>query len=439
MNFACELYFCMMSDLAVDCVPARDDTQRVMQMLWTFCLGTQEPIGYNDRAAMGASPATKSELQKGHSAMRNFELEKYFAKWEFAAQYHMTASDLESWTVKEILAMDGTPPEQALEDLWLGYTEMRGGPEVRAAIAETYDVVSAENILCFCGANEGIYATMRGLLKKGDHVIAVVPNYQSSETVPLDICQVTGVVLHEDNDWRLDLDEVRAAIRPNTRLMAMNFPNNPTGALMPLDDLNELISICREHDIYLFSDEVFRLMELDESLRMPQIADIYEKGISLNVMSKAYGLPGLRVGWIACQDEAVLQKVEDYKAYLSMCNSGPSEYLTTVALRNREQILTRNRALVRSNLADLDNFLAEHDHLFQWTRPQGSCIGFVKYLGAEGVEAFCKRLVEKHGILLLPASLYHSELVEFKTQNFRIGFGRTIFQEGLAALRQALD
>lgn len=376
--------------------------------------------------------------QKGNLVMRNFELEKYFAQWEFSARYHMTASDLESWSIKEILDFEGTKAGQAFEQMWLGYTEVRGGPEVREEIAKTYEKMTADNILCFCGANEGIYATMRGLLSKGDHVIAVVPNYQSSETVPLEICQVTGVLLHEDNDWRLDMDEVRAAIRPNTKMFIMNFPNNPTGAVMTEKDLDRLIQLCREYDLYLFSDEVFRLMELNEADRMPQIADIYEKGISLNVLSKAYGLPGLRVGWIASQDLELLQLVEDYKHYLSMCNSAPSEYLTTVALRNREPILHRNRELVRENLAELDRFLAEYSHLFSWTRPKGSCIGFVKYHGEEGVEAFCKRLLTEHGVLVLPASLYVSDLVRFSPQNFRIGFGRTIFQDGMAAIRKAL-
>ncbi|MFK7801090.1 MAG: aminotransferase class I/II-fold pyridoxal phosphate-dependent enzyme [Anaerolineae bacterium] len=374
--------------------------------------------------------------------MRNFELEKYFAKWEFSARYHMTASDLESMSIKDLLSLDGdragAGAQGSFEDLWLGYTEVRGGPEMLAEIAKTYDSLKAENILSFCGANEGIYATMRGLLQKGDHAIVVVPNYQSSETVPLDICQVTGVLLHEDNNWRIDLDEVRAAIRPNTKMFIMNFPNNPTGAVMPKGDLDGLIEICREHNLYLFSDEVFRLMELDEADRMPQIADVYEKGISLNVMSKAYGLPGLRIGWIATQDADVLDKVEQVKLYLSMCNSAPSEYLTTIALRNREPILERNRALVGRNLAELDKFLAEFSHLFSWNRPKGSCIGFVKYLGDDGVEAFCKNLVEEHGILFLPPSVYRSELIDYAPQNFRIGFGRTVFDDGMVALRKAL-
>lgn len=372
--------------------------------------------------------------------MRNFELEKFFAEWEFKSRYHMTASDLESWSVKEILEIDGGRSEAELANLWLGYTEVRGGEEVRQAISQTYDTLSADHILCFCGANEGIYATMRGMLSKGDHVLVVVPNYQSHETVPLDICQVTGLVLHEDNDWRLDMDEVRGAIRPNTKMIVMNFPNNPTGAVMPKDDLDVLIKICRKHDLYLFSDEVFRLVELNEADRMPQIADIYEKGISLNVMSKAYGLPGLRVGWVASKDLDALQQIEDYKHYLSMCNSAPSELITTIALRNREAILHRNRELTRQNIVELDQFLAEYDHLFRWVRPKGSCVGFVRFLGEEGVEQFCKTLLVDHGILFLPASLYKSELVDLDFQHFRIGFGRgQIFKDGMAVLQQAVE
>ena len=142
-------------------------------------------------------------------------------------------------------------------------------------------------------------------------------------------------------------------------------------------------------------------MEQDEAVRMPQIADIYEKGISLNVMSKAYGLPGLRVGWIASQDLEVLQRVESYKHYLSISNARPSEYLSTIALRHRELILHRNRELVRQNLAELDQFLADYSHLFRWVRPKGSCVGFVKYLGDEGIETFCQSLLKDHGIFVV--------------------------------------
>ena len=267
--------------------------------------------------------------------MRNFALEAYFSKWEFRAKHHMTASDAESLTVSQLLELANLPRDH-LNNLWLGYTETYGAPDLREAIAGTYEHMTAENILCFAGAEEGVYVAMRVLLEKEDHAIVIVPNYQAAETIPLDICAVSGVPLDPNNHWRLDLDDIRAAIKPNTKLISINFPNNPTGAIMPADDYKALIQICREHGIYLFSDEVYRLIELDDSKRIDQAADVYEKAISLNVMSKAYGLPGLRIGWVACQDIELLERFERYKHYLSICNSAPSERLAVAALSVKE-------------------------------------------------------------------------------------------------------
>ena len=279
--------------------------------------------------------------------MRNFVLETYFSKWEFSARHHMTASDAQSMSVGDLLALADLPPD-ALNELHLGYTETWGAPDLREAIAGTYDRMNPENILCFAGAEEGVYAAMRVLLGKEDHAIVVVPNYQAAETLPLEICAVTGVPLDAQNNWALDLDDIRAAIKPNTKLVSVCFPNNPTGKIIPASDYAELIEICRQHDLYLFSDEVYRLVELDETKRITQAADAYEKGLSLNVMSKAYGLPGLRIGWIATQDTDILQKLERYKHYLSICNSAPSERLAMIALSVRDKILARNRALMQA-------------------------------------------------------------------------------------------
>ncbi|MCV0351466.1 MAG: aminotransferase class I/II-fold pyridoxal phosphate-dependent enzyme [Nitratireductor sp.] len=371
--------------------------------------------------------------------MRDFALEVHFSRWEFNARHHMTASDMESMTLGELTQMAGPAAREQLDSLWLGYTETWGAPDLREAIAATYDGLSASNILCFAGAEEGIYAAMRVMLTPDDHAIVSVPNYQAAETVPLGLCAVTGVPLLEDENWRLDLDAVRAAIRPNTKLISVNLPNNPTGALMPQDDFAELVEICRAHDLYLFSDEVYRLLERDESKRLPQAAEIYEKGISLNVMSKAYGLPGLRIGWIASPDTALLLKFERYKHYLSICNSAPSERLAVMALSVSDRILERNRALIAANLEKMDAFFADHADLFDWTRPDGGCVAYPRYRGADGVEAFCRDLVEEQGVLLLPASVYHSELMDAPAGRFRIGFGRRGIDAGLTAMRAFLE
>ena len=162
--------------------------------------------------------------------------------------------------------------------------------------------------------------------------------------------------------------------------------------------------------------------------------DAYEKAISLNVMSKAYGMPGLRIGWLACKDHAMLQRLERYKHYLSICNSAPSEQLALIALKNREPILERNRTLVRENLALYDALFKQYPKLFDWQLPDGGCVGFIRYLGDDGVESFCERLVEEAGVLFLPSSIYRSELGEVPTDCFRFGFGRSYVPEGLEVL-----
>jgi aspartate/methionine/tyrosine aminotransferase len=372
--------------------------------------------------------------------MRNFELETFFSTWEFTARHHMTASDMESMSLADLLSLADPHDSKELLELRLGYTQTWGADDLRKLIAGTYDSLGAEHVLCLAGAGEGIYAAMRVLLTPQDHAIVVVPNYQSAETIALEVCEVTGVALHEARNWQLDIAEVEAAIRPNTKLVSINFPHNPTGALMAHDDLAALVELCRKHDLYLFSDEVYRGVELDAADRMPQVADIYEKGISLNVMSKAYGMPGLRIGWVASKNTDVLQKIERYKHYLSICNSGPSERLAVIALEHRDTILDRNRAIVRENVVKLEALFNDFPGLFEWQRPKGGCVAFPKYTGPDGVEEFCKSLLKDSGVLLLPASVYKSELLDTPVDNFRIGFGRgAVFAEGLEAMRSHLE
>lgn len=367
--------------------------------------------------------------------MRNFALEVYFSKWEFAARHHLTASDAQSMKLSELLGYASDTDRERFQNLHLGYTETFGAKPLLVEIAKTYDQITDRDLLCFAGAEEGIYVAMRVLLEPSDHCIVITPNYQAAETIPLSICEVTGVALDERDNWSLDLDAIRGAILPNTKLISINFPNNPTGAIPSRAIFDDLVELCRSRGIWLFSDEVYRLIERDPARRIPQAADVYERGISLNVMSKAYGLPGLRIGWLACQDRRFLITCERYKHYLSICNAAPSELLAEIALKASEAILGRNRALVRHNLGLLDAFFAEFPHLFEWRQPDGSCIAFVRYLGADGVERFTERLVEESGVLLLPSSIYRSELGTVPKDYFRIGFGRTGMEGGLAAFR----
>ena len=317
----------------------------------------------------------------------------------------MTASDAESMSMKELLSMATDEERHDFDNLWLGYTETFGAPDVRQAIAGTYENQSAEDILCFAGASEGIFAANSVLLDKSSHAIVVTPNYQSHESLPEAICEVSAVALDPNDGWSLDVDDVAKAIRPNTKLVTINFPHNPTGAILSTDRYEALITLCRKHGIYILHDEIFNGLGLSNTKHLPFTADIYERGLSLNVMSKSYGLPGLRLGWIACKDHDVLSRMERMKHYLSISNSGPSERLTKIGLRNRDTILARNCSIVDKNLPKWDAFFARHGDLFEWSRPDGSCMGFPKYCGSDGVERFTEQLVEQSGVLLLPGSI----------------------------------
>lgn len=368
----------------------------------------------------------------------DFKLETYFSRWEFTARYHLTASDAESMTLRELLDMGDAADAEAFDQLWLGYTQTFGAPDLRETIATTYDRQNAQNILCFAGAEEGIYIACHALLGAGDHAIVVTPNYQAAETIPLSICEVTGVPLDPQHNWCLDLDRVAAAIRPNTKLVSINFPHNPTGKILAPEVLDGLIALCRTHGLWLFSDEVYRLLGPDPARHLPQVADVYERGLSLNVMSKSYGLPGLRIGWIACQDRDLLVRMERMKHYLSICNSGPSEHLARIALKHRERILARNNQLVRDNLTLLDAFFAEFPALFEWRLPDGGCVGYPRYIGPGTVDDFTTALVEQSGVLLLPSGIYSSDLGPTPSDRFRIGFGRAGLAQGLAVFREHL-
>ena len=258
-----------------------------------------------------------------------------------------------------------------------------------------------------------MFWALQELAGPGDHAIVTVPNYQSTETVPLAAgAEVSGLLLRPENGWGLDVDEIEALLRPETRLVVVNFPNNPTGGVASQEAFRGLVELCDERGIRLFSDEVYRGVELDPARTLPQAADLSETAVSLNVMSKAYGLPGLRIGWLACRDRELLARLERRKHYTSICNAGPSEALATIALRNGEALRARTRATLAENLPLFDGFFAEWEELFEWEPPAGGCVCFPRYLGDDGVEAFCRELLEEAGVVLLPAGIFASALAD---------------------------
>lgn len=368
-------------------------------------------------------------------SMNVFKLEEYLTHYEFTAPYLLCCSDAESFTMQEILDMASSEDKELWNNLRLNYTEVKGLPSLRQQIVDSlYPALQPESISCFAGAEEGIFCALHTLCEPGDHIIVLTPCYQSFIEIPrLKGAEVTEVMLQEEKKWIIDLYNIAKEIRSNTKGIVINFPHNPTGQVITSQELKSLITICEAHNLWLLSDEVYRLLGAPQQSWAPPAAELYPKALSIGVMSKAFGMAGLRIGWIACQDQELLKKIEYVKHYTSICNSAPSEIISLIALKNKDRILERNNQIVANNLMILDHFMETYKDLFEWVRPEGGCIGFVKYKGKEPIENFSKKLVKEKGVLLMPASIY-----DYPHNFFRIGFGRKNMSIALDKLKEFL-
>jgi len=369
-----------------------------------------------------------------------FRLEEYLGVWEFSAEHYLTGSDAETLTIEELLAYADPDERAGFERLPLSYAPTWGGEALRTAIADLYEGLGPEHVLTFAGAEEALFWALQELAGPGDHALVTVPNYQSFETIPLTAgAEVEGIVLDPAAGWEPDVEEIARRLRPTTKLVAVNFPNNPTGAICGQETWRALVELCDEHGATLLSDEVYRGLETDPSQRLPQAAELSGGAVSLNVMSKSYGLPGLRIGWLATRRRDLLERLERRKHYTSICNATSSEALATIALRSGAAIQGRGRDLIATNLPLFEALFAAHPEHLEWEAPAGGCVSFPRYRGEDGVETFCRELVERAGVVLLPASIYASELGPVPTDRFRIGVGRRNPGPALAALGQFLS
>jgi len=364
-----------------------------------------------------------------------FKLEEFWKIYEFKAPYILCGSDVESWTLKEILALADEDCLQLWNSLNLGYTEVPGMPLLRKEIASLYTNMGPDNILTFAGAEEGIYCLMQALVNPGDHVIVIEPCYQSLSTLP-EVAggKLTKIKLNPEKKWKLNLDEIKKAFRPNTKLVVLNYPHNPTGSLLDQQTFEGIIELARKSNAYIFCDEVYRYLEINESDRLPSIADAYEKGISLNVMTKSFGLGGLRIGWIATQNQELLEQLGSYKLYTSICNSGPSEILALIALRAKEKILKRSREITLSNFEILKSFMKRNEKKLSWIEPKAGPMALIQLKLPVTIEKFVKDAVDQAGILVMPADVY-----DLEGNYFRVGFGKKTMPANLERFERFLN
>lgn len=375
-------------------------------------------------------------MRKPESPIAAFDLERHFARYEFNAPYLLCASDIQGYPMRALLALASEETRALWDDLALGYTETLGHPRLRSEIAGLYEQVEPEHILCFAGAEEAIYIAMRVILRPGDHLITTFPGYQSSYQVAETIgAEVSHWELRPQTrtngqkHWYADPADLRRLIRPDTRIILVNFPHNPTGALPSHEEWQEILAVAREAGCYLFSDEVYRLLEYNPDDRLPAAVDQYDRGLSLGVMSKPFGLAGLRVGWLALRDAGLMRALASYKDYTTICNSAPSEILSIIALQARQQVLARSMQLIRANLSRAEAAMKACSDAFEWLPPRAGSIAFPRWTGPGSVDSFTEALVAVEGVLLLPGTVYsHSG------NHFRLGLGRENAPEALERL-----
>ena len=387
-----------------------------------------------------------------------FLLEKYFAQYEFTADYMFSCSDCDGYSMKYILEQATDQEREMWENLHLGYTETPGSPFLRKAIAEYYRMAEEEDIVV-ASPGELSFMTMNILMEgiRNRHAVVVSPAYQSLYQVLKSLgCELSYWAAEEEEDgWKFDIAKLRALVRPDTRLIVINFPHNPTGAYLTREELEEVVAIARECGAYIYSDEMYRDLLVRCPLGngdmtaaesggsagkvyepLPPVCDIYERGISLWGMAKSFGLAGARIGWIASQDKWLTEQLLTYKPYLSMCSSAPSEILSAIVLNHPEAFLSPNIEKIQRNVALFRESIAagKLPWVEKFIPPVAGSVAFVKIKCDGTAMEWSEALVQSRSILTVPA-----EMFEYPGTYLRIGFGRENFPEVLKMMEGVRD
>lgn len=361
--------------------------------------------------------------------LADFALERYFAEFEFSAKHLLSSSDCEPIALQELLDRADPGSLKLWEHLQLAYTESMGLPLLREVIASLYQGMNASEILV-AGPQESIFLAMNVLLEPGEKVVVTYPGYQSLyEIAQSKACKVS--FWKPDVNHHFSLADLEPLLDAGTRMLVINFPHNPTGAHLHQIEFNQIIEWCRERNIILFSDEMYRFLEYDSPQRLPSACEVYENSVTLCGMSKSFALPGLRLGWLLTKNKVWLQRIQSFKDYTTICNPGPSEVLALMALKMKDWILNRNLEIIRSNLGLMEQFAQRHSHILRWIPPQAGSVAFPELLINKDIAHFCRCFVEKKGVMLLPGTVYG-----YPGNFFRLGLGRRNFSEALAIFEE---
>lgn len=359
--------------------------------------------------------------------LKPFQTEIYFDKYEFTARHLLAASDCETVTVEELLKLAGEPVQSLLNQP-LGYTESWGSPDLRLAIAKRYELLTPDHVLVLSSPIEGLYLTSQVINRS---TIVLLPAYDALKNLPRQVLpwqlKATG------KGWALDFEALDSLLESKPELLVVNFPHNPTGFTPSSAEWQRLLEWASAHQIRVFCDEMYRGLTLPGNSDLPSAVDCSDRALILGGLSKSYGLPGLRCGWLASRDRDLLERLHDFKLYTSLCPPGPVEFLAKMALKAETELLQRCSALVAQNLELADQFFERWSQHFVWRRPLAGSIGLVELRGTGSAKHLCERLCQEHGLVLLPTTFMGTE-----DRFVRFGFGRASFPEDLAALESLL-
>lgn len=366
--------------------------------------------------------------------IKPFAVEEWMNAWETGARYNIAETCVDSVSVDELFALTGEDKDAFLSAFCarrLTYGDIEGAPAFKEGVCKLYRTIRPEHIVPTHGATGANHHIFYSLLSPGDQVVSIMPTYQQLYSIPESYqADVKLLRLRQENRYLPDLDKLRSLVTPATKMICLNNPNNPTGALMDQDTLERIVEIAGRAGAWVLCDEVYRHLTQEDGW-CPSIADLYDKGISVSSMSKVFSLAGLRLGWIAARDEAVVRACLSHRDYNLISCGMFDEALAAVALRHSEALLERNRRIVRENLAVLDAWVQQEPHV-RYTKPQAGTTALVCYDLDVPSYLFCEEMYHKTGAFVTPGDCFE------EPRSFRIGYAcdRQTLEQGLRAISE---
>lgn len=364
--------------------------------------------------------------------IKPFLVEEWMNEYEVGAKYNIAETCVDSVSLDELLALTGEDKGGFLEELCarrLTYGDIFGLPAFKEGICKLYRDVKPEQVIPTHGAAGANHHLFYSLVEPGDKVISVLPTYQQLYSIPASLgAQVELLHLTRESGYLPDPKELARLTEGGVKLICLNNPNNPTGALMPEALLEEIIAIARRHNAYILCDEVYRHLTQEEGY-CPSIVDLYEKGISVSSMSKVFSLAGVRLGWIASRDERVLEECRIHRDYDLISCGMLDEAVAALALKHADKLLERNRGIVRENLAILDAWVQREPHV-SYVKPQAGTTALVSYDLDVPSYDFCREMYHATGAFVTPGDCFEQE------RSMRIGYAcdKETLQKGLEAV-----